>query len=221
MLYYSESGKGCNLKMNKQQLLDVRRKAKKVKPQFVERESKFSASIKERWRLPRGRHSAIRQKDRGRPVHPTPGFGSPRAVRGLDRSGLKAVVVSTAKQLESLLPETHGVIIGGTVGVKKKLELLVAAQKKKLIVLNVKNIAQYIEKATKDFAERVSARKSNKQEKKKKSEEKRRKAEEKKKEEEKAKAKETTSSQEEKEVMAKEEAEKQKEMAEKTIKKRQ
>lgn len=207
--------------MNKQQLLDVRRKLKKAKPHFVERESKFSASIKERWRLPRGRHSAIRQKDRGRPVQPTPGFRAPRAVRGLDRSGLKTVVVSTAKQLESLVPGTHGVIIGKTVGIKKKLDLLVAAQKNKLTVLNVKNIDQYIEKATKDFSERVSARKLSKKEKDKKSEEKRKKAEEKKKEEEKAKAKEANVSQEEKEGKAKEEADKQKEFVEKTLKKRQ
>ncbi|MDP3990018.1 MAG: eL32 family ribosomal protein [archaeon] len=207
--------------MNKQQLLDVRRKAKKVKPHFVERESKFSASIKERWRLPRGKHSAIRQKDRGRTVMPTPGFGSPRAVRGLDRSGLEKVVVSTVKKLESLLPETHGVIIGKTVGLKKKLELLTAAQKRNLTVLNVKDVAQYLDKAAKDFAEKVSARKINKQQKEKKSEEKKRKAEEKKKEEEKAKASEANVSKEEKEMKAKEESEKQKEMAEKTIKQKQ
>ena len=62
---------------------------------FVEKESNFSARVKSRWRLPRGKHSKVRQMHKGRPALPGPGYGSQESKKGLHPSGLKIVAVSS------------------------------------------------------------------------------------------------------------------------------
>ena len=81
----------------KKRLLDLRKKAKRKKPVFIVRESKFGGRVQKRWRYPRGGHSAVRMEFKGRLPLVTIGYGSPRAVRGLHSSGLERVVVHNAQ----------------------------------------------------------------------------------------------------------------------------
>ena len=193
--------------MTQELLLQKRAVAKKRKPTFVVKESKFSARVKSRWRFPRGKHSKVRQMHKGRPPLPGPGYGSPPSVRGLHSSGLEMVLVHNAAQVESLNPATQGAIVAAGVGNKKRLDLLTAAVHKKITILNIKDTAKYMEEIKKDFEQRKKARRDKSAAVSKKEEEKKKKAEEKKKKEE---SKEKSS-----------EEEKQKEMIEKTITKRQ
>src|SRR3990167_7102163 len=85
--------------MDFKKLLSIRNKAKKRKPGFVVKESKYQAGVKARWRYPRGLHSPVRQRFGGRPALPRPGYGSPRSIRGLHSSGLAKVLVSTEAEL--------------------------------------------------------------------------------------------------------------------------
>ncbi len=204
-------------------LLELRNKAKKSSPRFVVKESKFSARVKRRWRFPRGKHSKVRQMHCGRPALPEPGYGSPREVKGLHRSGLAMVLVHTAVEMEALDPVSQGVVIGSTVGKKNKLELLALAQRKKLTVLNIADVAASAEEIKKKFAERKENKKQKLSELSKKDEEKKKKAEEKKVKEEKEKAEKDEHKHDHghEHDLQPEEEKKQRELAEKTITKKQ
>ncbi len=174
--------------MDIKKLLEIRKKAKKGKPGFVVKESKYQAGVKARWRYPRGLHSPIRQRTGNRLALPRPGYGSPRAVRGLHSSGLQKIVVHTEAEMSRLNPVTQGAVIGSTVGGKKRLVLLAVAEQKKIRVLSVKNIAKTVEKITTAFQIRTKAKVQKTQEKTKKEQEKLKRAEEKKKKEDEAKS---------------------------------
>jgi large subunit ribosomal protein L32e len=173
--------------MDFKKLLSVRNKAKKRKPGFVVKESKYQAGVKARWRYPRGLHSPVRQRFGGRPALPRPGYGSPRSIRGLHSSGLAKVLVSTEAELLTIEAGKQGAVIRSTVGGRKRLRLLQLAQEKKIKVLNVKDVAKRVEGITKAFELRTKAKVTRSQEKNRKEEEKLKKAEEKKKQAEKAK----------------------------------
>lgn len=203
-------------------LLDLRRKAKRKQTYFVVKESYKISRIGERWRLPRGKHSGARQMHKGKPAQPTPGYGSPRAVRGLHSSGLQKVMVHTPTELLSLDPQKQGAILGSTLGNRKRLQLLQLAVEKKIRVLNVKDASALTEQIKTAFSHRQQQRKENLKNKSLKEEDKRKKAEEKKKKEEKE-AKEEKNKGEEGSIeqKVKKEQEEQKELAQKTFTKRQ
>ncbi len=138
--------------------LALRNAAKRKKYTFIVKESKFSSGVKKRWRLPRGKHSKVRQMHKGRPQMPQPGFGSPASVRGLHRSGLQEVVVARIEDIAGLDPKVHGVVISRTLGNKKRLEVLKAVSDAKLSLLNVKDVTKAAEKITQDFAARKKKR---------------------------------------------------------------
>lgn len=168
--------------MNKATLLKLRRTAKKRKPYFVVKESHFIDRVKARWRLPRGRHSAARQRYRGRPAQPHPGYGSPQEVRGLSREGFIPVQVHTEKELLTLKPGVEAAVISQSVGVKRKLALLNLAQEKKIAVLyhgRIKDISVLLAKIKDDVALQQKERKSRREAKVKKRAEQRKKSEEK------------------------------------------
>lgn len=205
--------------MDKARLLKIRNDAKKRKPRFVVRASAYAARVQERWRYPQGRHSAIRQRHRGRPVVVSTGYGSPTAVRGLHSSGLERVVIHTETELKKLNPALQGAVIGSTVGNKKRLALLTLAEELQVRVLNVKNTKVLQEKIQAAFAtrkkvsrERIAAKGRKEEEKKKKAEEKNKK-----------KVQETTTevSAEEKNIQEEQKREQQKEIVDKTLTKRQ
>lgn len=209
----------------KARLLELRKKAKKTKPEFVEKESKHSARVHARWRYPKGRHSAVRQRHGGRPAMPNPGYSSPKAVKGLHSSGLEKVVVHNVTELLAINPKTQGAVFAGNLGTKKRLELLTIALEKKLKVLNFKDLLKLKEKIDTGFTLRKKAKQEKLGEKSKKQEEKKKKAEEKHKkdEEEKKKAEQQKESGVEDTLKdtIKTAQEEQKEIVEKTITKRQ
>ena len=101
----------------------AQRKAQKRGLNFVEKESKFKASIKARWRRPRGKHSPVRECHKGRPGMPHPGYGSAKAVRGLVLDGKVPIVVNNEKDFEGLDASKVAIISGGKVGMRKKMKL--------------------------------------------------------------------------------------------------
>ena len=195
--------------------LETRKRIKKAKPDFVVKESKFSARVKKRWRFPRGKHSKVRQQHKGRMKLPGPGFGSPKAVRGLHASGLEMLTVSTLNALENINAEKQGIYIGAHVGGRKKLLLLQKAQELKLTVFNVKDIPSKIKEINDDLAARKKKKEARRDIKSKKQ------AEKKKKAQEAEKKKSEEGSVEEKIEQEEKKKEKDKKIAEKTITKKQ
>ena len=197
------------MKENKE-LLAVRKTLKKSKPWFVVKESKFSARVKSRWRYPRGKHSKVRQQHRGRPRLLNPGYGSPKAVRGFHPSGLLPVVVKTLDELNSIDLATQGVLISGKIGNRKRIELLTAAQEKKITILSSSNSEKLLKKLQDNFVERQKTRKKKETEKAKKTTEKKKVSEKK-----------TQTKEEKSEPSIEEKTKEQKKAVEKTITKRQ
>ena len=91
---------------------------------------------------------------------PSVGYSSPRAVRGFTRLGLKPFIVKTLKDLNKIKDEI--IIIGKTVGLKKKIQLLEKIKQLKLKVENVKDVDKFIKEAKENLEKRKLKRKEKK-----------------------------------------------------------
>ncbi len=136
----------------KNRLLELRELKKSKKPVFVAQDSQRRKEVVQNsWRRPKGIHSKTRLHHGGNPKMPSQGYRSPKAVRGLHKSGLKPVVVCSLKQIGAIKDE--GIVVGSSVGLKKQLEIMKAAAARKLAVLNFDTNA-FIKKAEEMLAER-------------------------------------------------------------------
>jgi large subunit ribosomal protein L32e len=98
--------------------------------------------IGESWRRPRGLQSKQRMQKKAKGAHPTPGFGSPVAVRGLHPSGFEDLLVHNLQELEGLDATTQAVRIAGAVGMKKRELMQNRAAELGLRVLNPKKTSR-------------------------------------------------------------------------------
>lgn len=164
-----------------QKALAARKATKRKKPHFTVKDTHKKSRVPFKWKKPRGKHSPVRQKHKGRPKLVSPGYGSPKIVKHLHSSGLKEIIVQNREQLNTLDPQTQGIAISQKVGNKRRVELLKIALEKKIKVLNLTDPQKYLEKLETQFKERKETKKKKLDEKSKKEEEKKKKAEEKKK----------------------------------------
>jgi large subunit ribosomal protein L32e len=113
-----------------------KQRGKQRKPKFKRQESWRYTRVNERWRRPVGIDSKMRKKTKGWPPSPQIGYRTPKRQRGLHPSGYLEVSVHTAEDLYELDPRIHAVRIARTVGGKKRAELLVLAEERRIFVLN-------------------------------------------------------------------------------------
>jgi large subunit ribosomal protein L32e len=120
--------------------------------------------LSDSWRKPRGQHNKQREQKKAKGALPTPGYGSPIAVRGMHPSGFFEVLVSSVKELEGIDPKTQAVRISGTVGDRKRVVLQATASTAGLKVLNARIVksASEMEKATPAAKKSVSSKKETK-----------------------------------------------------------
>ncbi|MHA1594654.1 MAG: 50S ribosomal protein L32e [Candidatus Baldrarchaeia archaeon] len=137
----------------KQQLLRLRERLKRKKPDFVRYESWRYVRVKENWRRPRGIDNKVRQKWKGWGKMPTVGYGAPRAVRGLHPSGYKEILVYRPEDLDKLDPEEHAIRIAHTVGKKKRKEIVKKAIDMGFKILNPREFIEEEEEEALEFAE--------------------------------------------------------------------
>ena len=121
-----------------QKAVELRRRVKKKKPDFVRQESWRYKRLKENWRRPRGIDNKMRRKIKGWPVTVSVGYRGPKVARGLHPSGYKEVLVHNAEELKKINPKTEAIRIAHAVGKRKKARILVEARKRKIRVLNFK-----------------------------------------------------------------------------------
>lgn len=129
-----------------QKPLKARKRAKKKKPDFVRSESWRYAKLKESWRRPRGLDHKMRRKIKGWPPTVSVGYKGPKVARGLHPSGYKEVLVHNAKEIANIDPKTEAARIAHTVGKKKRVQIIAAAKKKKVFILNFKPVKELVEK---------------------------------------------------------------------------
>jgi large subunit ribosomal protein L32e len=88
------------------------------------------------WRKPKGIDNKMRLQLKGYPPIVKSGYGSSSEVRGLHPSGLKPLLVSSVKDLEGADPGRHIIYISSTVGLRKRVELVKAAEERGFKVAN-------------------------------------------------------------------------------------
>lgn len=111
----------------------------KTRMRFVRRGVHDKKRLSTSWRMPKGRHNKMRRQLKAKGALPTPGYGSPRGVRGLHPSGYREVLVSNEKMLERVDPKEDAVRISGSVGLRKWNSLQHKALHLGIKVLNPKN----------------------------------------------------------------------------------
>ena len=136
------------------ELLEIRDKLKSKKPKFIRQLGGKLKNLSLNWRAPKGMHSKLRRKRRGKQNQPSIGYSSPRLVRGLHKTGLIPLIVSNKDQLNEV-KSNMGAIISSRVGKRKKLSILEEAKKNKITVLNIKDLDKYITKLNDEFEKRV------------------------------------------------------------------
>ena len=149
------------------ELLKLRKKMKSKKPIFIRQDAHKKARVGVGWRSSRGHHSKMREHRKGHRKSISVGYKSPRLVRGLHQTGLKAILVHNKNQILNIDIKTQGIMIAN-VGLKKKVEIVVEAEKRKIHVLNVKNIKKFLDdvKNLLELRKKQRAERSKKKEKK-------------------------------------------------------
>lgn len=89
----------------------------------------------QKWRKPKGGDSKMRLKRRSYPSSPTVGHRSPRKESGKIK-GLVPVIIYNTNDLSKLTKDNVAIL--ARIGAKKKLDVIKAAQEKKIKILNVK-----------------------------------------------------------------------------------
>jgi len=141
-------------------LLTVKRQLRRTRPVFKRHGAHRKAELSDRWKKPRGLHNKLKDNKRGSGPVVGDGYRTPAAVRGMHISGLQIAHVATVAEVAAVDKATHGVVIA-RVGAKRQLELIAAAQKAGVRVLNHKADARTAEltaRFTKGKQERDSAR---------------------------------------------------------------
>ncbi len=115
--------------------LELKAKMKKKRPKFRRQEFKRK-NLKDTWRKPRGIHSKMKRREKGKGRMPSPGYGSPNDVKGLDRSGFREILVRNPEDLKSVDGSKEIAVISRSVGKKKRLEMLEKAEKMDIRIKN-------------------------------------------------------------------------------------
>lgn len=123
---------------------------KHKKPKFRRQESWRYKRVPDKWRRPHGVDSKMRKKIKGWPASPTTGYRSPKETRGLHPSGFVEIRVQSVEDLGGIDPELQAIRIGGTVGERKRVEIVSVAEERGIHVLNPK-----ITREPEEFAESV------------------------------------------------------------------
>ena len=174
-------------KMDVKKLLNKRRLLKKKKPEFVRQDAHKKVKVGWKWRKPKGSDSKMRVGRKGYKRSVRKGWGSPSLVKGLDMLGLKPVPVNNLKDLENINPQTDSIVIGSTVGTKKKMAIVEKALSKKITITNYKDPEKYLKKLKQDIESKKKEKEKEKEKRVKKREAVKKEAEKKKAKEEKEK----------------------------------
>jgi large subunit ribosomal protein L32e len=134
---------------NVQRLIRVRAE-KRAK--FTRRGVHMKKRIADSWRRPSGQHNKQRRQLKAKGPLPTPGYGSPVAVRGFHPSGYEEVRVFNPADLAVVNPETQVVRIAGAVGRRKREAIALKALESGITILNLTGMPAKEEENTEEVA---------------------------------------------------------------------
>ena len=131
-------------------LLEIKKTMKAKKPNFLRQQGAYVKGLEKKWRSPKGMHSKLRRKFRGKMKMPSIGYSSPSRIRFYHPSGLIPKLVRNLSDLSDIKKE-HGIIIGSTVGKKKRIEIIKKILELKLNILNIKEPLKLLEKTEEEI----------------------------------------------------------------------
>jgi len=126
--------------------LKLRKRVKAKKPNFVRQESWKYVRLKENWRRPHGLDNKVRKRFKGWPARVSAGYRGPKSARALHPSGFQELLVYNVDDLKHVEPASQAVRIAHTVGQRKRVQILTEARKKKIVVLNQRQVKEVTEK---------------------------------------------------------------------------
>ncbi len=139
--------------------LTIRNEQKRRKPRFARQDAHKERRIaRTGYRRPKGRQSKMRLAKKGYRRTPSQGYRSPRAARGLDRGGLKPVIVATLAALEALDAKREGAVLARTLGDRRRELLLRRAKELGVTVLNL-DVEATLQELARAFQQRQSLKK--------------------------------------------------------------
>ena len=106
------------------------------KPKFLAQGAGILKRIKERWRRPRGLHSKMRKRKKGKRKMPSIGYRAPKELRGLHPSGFREVLVKSLKDLEKIDVKKDAIKISSKVGKKLREKIIQKAKEIGIKILN-------------------------------------------------------------------------------------
>ena len=130
------------MKTKRQIIKEKIAKANKHHEAFRRHESwRYGRLSRSTWRRPQGKDIKMRWVSRrgtkgGLPSSPSPGFRTPNDIRGLHPSGYEPIVIHSEGELVALKPKYHAIIIGSSVGNKKRITLKEAILSRGFKLLN-------------------------------------------------------------------------------------
>jgi large subunit ribosomal protein L32e len=142
------------------ELLELRKQIKNKKPNFIRQDTHKKKRLSRTWRKPKGLHSKLRLKHRGRAKPISQGYRSPKKVKHLHKNGLQECIIRSINDLRGLDNKKSGLIISSALGNKKKIIILKKAKELGLNVLNIKGPDEYI----KNVEDKINLRKKIKEE---------------------------------------------------------
>ena len=157
---------------------------KKKKPRFIRRDYAKRKNLGKKWRRPKGIDNKLRLKIKGHGKKVSQGYRSTKKTRGLNKSGLREVLINSSTALSNL-KENQIPVISKTVGLKKRIEIVKKAKELNLSIQNIKDLDLFLKKVEEKIKQKKDRKQRSEDKKKKFTEEIEKKAKEKSKDKEK------------------------------------
>lgn len=142
-----------------ERLLELRKRIKAKKPRFVRTDIHKKKKLAVKWRKPKGKQNKMRLKKRGYRRIVKIGYGSPAAVKNVLKTGLKAILVKSLKDIKNLDPKKEEIILSKNIGLKKKVEIIKKSGEIGLNIANIKDTGLFM----KDVEEKLNAKKTSRE----------------------------------------------------------
>ena len=114
----------------------LQKRMESTKPIFVRQESHRYKRLGDAWRRPRGLHSKLRKKLKYRTPMVSIGYGSDKRIRGLHPSGYEPKWIHNISQIGNIDVTKNALIIGATVGRRKRMDIERYCIDNKIYVIN-------------------------------------------------------------------------------------
>lgn len=119
-------------------MMNISAKRHKIKkPRFLRQNAQNTVRLGMKWRKPKGKQSKLRQYRKARGAVASIGYRTPKNIRGLHPCGAKEIIIYNAEQLK-LANDNYCVRIAGTVGKKKRIDIVKAAEQMKVKLVGKK-----------------------------------------------------------------------------------